>query len=321
MTKLTDAQVSTLTRGAQRPDGLISPAPGSKPHTALAMALKLEAPGLVERVACFHDDPWYANSAEVGEFYGYRVTAAGFDALGIDPSERPGYLAPLAIPEDMAPAFATIFTPPAEDDATLDARESAELASDYAAANASELPDEASEVEVVGTFIRTTTTVEGETAVEAQARLEASFPPVADEKPTLGAAADAVLAAWGLVLDGAVPGSGVVTALQPSMTKLATARAPKAAKEPKAPRVAGEVAAPRAGSKMETVIALVSRVEGVTIAQVQDATGWTATSARGFLSSLHIKRGLPVTSAKGADGVRVYTLATGPAAEEENAAA
>ena len=277
MAKLTDAQLATLVRGSQRPDGLISPAAGTKPHTAQAMAYKLLDAALVERVAAAFDEPNYGQMQD-GEFQGFRLTAEGFDAVGVSAEERPAYCAPVV--EGLG-----VFGDAGEEGATLDARESAALKADYDAANASELPA---------------------------------------AKPTLGVAADAVLAAWGLVLGGTVAGvtSSVVTHMAPSIEKLTAARAPKAAKVAREPRAVGELAPVREGSKMATVLALVSRPQGCTIADVCAATTWTPTSARGFLSTLHVKRGMPVTSAKGADGVRVYSLAAeGVAGEEAHAAA
>ncbi len=91
MTKLTDAQIATLTRGAQHIGGFISPAPKTPAPMAHQQAKKLQALGLAQSQPCFHDEPWYECHEESGERFGYRLTAEGFDVLGIDESERPAY--------------------------------------------------------------------------------------------------------------------------------------------------------------------------------------------------------------------------------------
>jgi hypothetical protein len=91
MAKLTDAQLATLTRGAQQVNGFISPAPNTKGNVAGMAAKKLAALGLVQEHPYFHDEPWYYGDDETGDRVGFRLTAEGFDALGIDESERPAY--------------------------------------------------------------------------------------------------------------------------------------------------------------------------------------------------------------------------------------
>ena len=64
-----------------------------------------------------------------------------------------------------------------------------------------------------------------------------------------------------------------------------------------------------AATKADRVVALLSRTEGATIAQMVELTGWKVRSMRGFLSGqLKAKRGLVVTSSK-TDGVRTYRIA------------
>jgi hypothetical protein len=67
---------------------------------------------------------------------------------------------------------------------------------------------------------------------------------------------------------------------------------------------------PREGSKTSTILALIQRPEGATLAELMNAAAWQAHSVRGFISgTLGKKMGLKVASAKRQDGVRVYTLA------------
>ncbi len=62
-------------------------------------------------------------------------------------------------------------------------------------------------------------------------------------------------------------------------------------------------------TKKETVIGLLTRSKGATIADLQRATGWQAHSVRGFLSGTLKKRlGLTLSSERPADGARRYKL-------------
>ena len=81
------------------------------------------------------------------------------------------------------------------------------------------------------------------------------------------------------------------------------AKAPKKATKPKAEGV-------REGSKTATVLALIQRAKGATLAEIMDATSWQAHSVRGFVSgTLGKKMGLTVNSEKREDGTRVYSIA------------
>lgn len=69
----------------------------------------------------------------------------------------------------------------------------------------------------------------------------------------------------------------------------------------------------RRGSKKAKILALLKRPGGVSLQQLQKATGWQAQahSVRGFLSgTLKKKMGLRVHSAKLADGARTYRIAS-----------
>lgn len=63
----------------------------------------------------------------------------------------------------------------------------------------------------------------------------------------------------------------------------------------------------RANSKQAQVVAMLSRPEGATIAQICAETGWQAHTVRGtFAGALKKKLGLTITSEKVAGGERVY---------------
>jgi Protein of unknown function (DUF3489) len=65
----------------------------------------------------------------------------------------------------------------------------------------------------------------------------------------------------------------------------------------------------REGSKSAKVLELLNRPGGSTLKELMEATGWQAHSVRGFLSgTLRKKMKLNVTSQKGSDGERQYTI-------------
>ncbi len=65
-------------------------------------------------------------------------------------------------------------------------------------------------------------------------------------------------------------------------------------------------AAPR-GRRLEQILALLARSDGVTIAEMQETLGWQAHSVRGFLSGVIRKRqDLTLESLKPSDGPRRY---------------
>jgi hypothetical protein len=88
------------------------------------------------------------------------------------------------------------------------------------------------------------------------------------------------------------------------------AKATKKASAPKkAPRAPEKPGVARDGSKAAKTLDLLRRPEGATLAALMKATEWQAHSVRGFLSgSLRKKLGLTITSAKGADGERTYSV-------------
>ena len=65
----------------------------------------------------------------------------------------------------------------------------------------------------------------------------------------------------------------------------------------------------RAGSRTETVLALMKQPGGTTLKAIMVATQWQAHSVRGFISgTLGKKMGLTVVSAKGENGERNYSI-------------
>src|ERR1019366_1701355 len=84
-------------------------------------------------------------------------------------------------------------------------------------------------------------------------------------------------------------------------------KAPKAAKGAKQAKTAGGA---REGSKTATVVSLLERKGGATLAEVMKGTGWQAHSVRGFISTLAKKTGIAITSTRReSDQARVYEAA------------
>jgi hypothetical protein len=67
----------------------------------------------------------------------------------------------------------------------------------------------------------------------------------------------------------------------------------------------------RDGSKTARILDLLKRPGGVTAKELMKATGWQPHSVRGFISgTVGKKMGLTVTSVKGDDGERTYSVKT-----------
>ena len=101
-----------------------------------------------------------------------------------------------------------------------------------------------------------------------------------------------------------------VSKVAPAKAK-ATQKATPAKKRAKAPKKAkaAKTAGVREGSKTATVVALLERKGGATLAEVMKTTGWQAHSVRGFISgALGKKMGRTVESTRREDGERVYQL-------------
>jgi hypothetical protein len=106
------------------------------------------------------------------------------------------------------------------------------------------------------------------------------------------------------------------TTQKASAAKRARNVAPKKAKSgkkatpaKKAPKGAKKATGARDGSKASKVLELLKRPGGATAKELMKATGWQPHSIRGFLSgTVSKKMGLAVTSTKGEDGERTYSV-------------
>jgi uncharacterized protein DUF3489 len=93
------------------------------------------------------------------------------------------------------------------------------------------------------------------------------------------------------------------------VTPKKTKSQPKAKTSKKAPKAPNKTEGGRDGSKAAKVLELLKRPEGVSMKELLKATGWQAHSVRGFLSgAIRKKMGLTVTSTKGEEGERTYSV-------------
>jgi hypothetical protein len=63
---------------------------------------------------------------------------------------------------------------------------------------------------------------------------------------------------------------------------------------------------PRGGSKGATILNLIGRSKGATLAELMKATGWQAHSVRGFLATAKRKNKIKIRSDKNESGERLY---------------
>ena len=83
----------------------------------------------------------------------------------------------------------------------------------------------------------------------------------------------------------------------------------KATPAKKAPQGAKKAPGARDASKTATILEMLKRPGGATAKELLKATGWQPHSLRGFISgTLGKKMGLAVTSTKGEDGERSYSV-------------
>lgn len=294
MTKITDAQATMLTAAAQRDDGLLAVGKlngAARVNTARGLLAK----GLVEVVEGLNVmdkmDGVVWGTDDTGA-YGYRLTAAAFDALSIDPSERPAYLAREAVePVGTFIRTTTIEAPP------VSLADLAERTHPAGAANAESWDGH------LGSMTRKVALANAAEAAGITGGTKASPAP----KGRKGAPIKLVPAA--------VPGAGAGLG-----AALAAITAPKGSKAPKAARAAsapdGAPSAkvwPRPGSKIATMVTMLKSDAGATAQQVADALGWKVQNATSVIIGLKTRRGFTVVS-EGKATERVYRITAEPAA-------
>jgi hypothetical protein len=111
---------------------------------------------------------------------------------------------------------------------------------------------------------------------------------------------------------GAQPKPNKKATVAPRRANVAPAKAKatkKAKPAKKAPKGAKKATGARDGSKTAKVLDLLKRPGGATARELMKMTGWQPHSLRGFLSgTVGKKMGLAVTSIKGEDGERSYSI-------------
>jgi hypothetical protein len=113
----------------------------------------------------------------------------------------------------------------------------------------------------------------------------------APTRATLRDAAQRVLDAW-----DASPAQDATD--NPISRAIEALRAALAGKPGRAAREPGAQRKPREGTKQDTVLALLRREEGATIAQIIEATGWQQHTVRGFFAGLKKRQGISVVAAE-----------------------
>jgi len=87
-----------------------------------------------------------------------------------------------------------------------------------------------------------------------------------------------------------------------------TKKASGAKGAPKGKKAAKIPSGPRDGSKTATVVALLERAKGATLAEIMDKMGWQAHTVRGFMAGAMKKAGHNVESFKPEGGQRTYRI-------------
>jgi hypothetical protein len=260
MTKLSDTQRAILAAAAEHPEHLAYP-----PERLPAGARQKVAQALLkqELVIGVHRASYDAHAKWTveGEEMLLKITDDGLRAIGLDPNAGD------AGDEDEQSAEA------------IARRNAARRAAAEAAAPVADTAPTGAEDAAEGN-------------IPAEAAEAARAAPTPAPRAGLRDAAAAVLAAWD---DEANRETDVIAALESPMEALRALLATKPARvtrEPGAPRK------PREGTKQETVLALLRREEGATIAQICEATGWQPHTVRGFFAGLKKRQGISVIAAE-----------------------
>ncbi|CAH0126680.1 DUF3489 domain-containing protein [Roseomonas sp. CECT 9278] len=116
---------------------------------------------------------------------------------------------------------------------------------------------------------------------------DARTAPTPAPRASLRDAAAAVLTAWDASPAQDATDNPISRAIEALRAALAGKPA-RVAREPGAPRK------PREGTKQETVLTMLRREEGATIAQICEATGWQQHTVRGFFAGLKKRQGIEV---------------------------
>lgn len=269
--KLTDTQRAILAAAARHPEHLAYPPerlPAAARQAVAKALLKHDLVIGVHRPAYDAVAKWTVDGDEML----LKITDAGLRAIGIEPESE--------VVEDIEAAFdpltGTAGAAPVANTATTGGE-------DTAGPDEEPIPPYDSEEERA---MQRAEAVEREIEAEEAQAAERAAKQAA--RARLRDAAAAVLAAWD---DEAKRETDIIAALDGPMQALRAALAgkpPRTAREPGAPRK------PREGTKQETVLAMLRRPEGATVAQITEATGWAPHTVRSFFAGLKKRQGIAV---------------------------
>ncbi|MEO3475861.1 DUF3489 domain-containing protein [Roseomonas sp. CAU 1739] len=256
MTKLSDTQRIILSQASQHGDRLAIP-PERLPAAARQAVLRsMIGKGLLEEVPAPRETialGWRQD--EDGAWITLRITAAGLAAIGAEPEAASKTQGADPMAGDLAESASTDSAP-----TEMALLPTAPMGDSLAALEpAPPSPSGA--------------------APEGQQRPSVSQHGPTGRAATLRIAAATILAAWDAPerdgLDDAVAGLREVLSTAPRIPRLT--RDPAAARQP------------RTGTKQETVLTLLCRDQGTTIAEIIHATDWQPHTVRGFLAGLKRK--------------------------------
>ncbi len=272
MTKLSESQRVILSAAAQHETGLARASKTLPAAARNAVFRSLIKNNLLTEINAPREHVGLGwRQDEDGTWIVARITDEGLRAIGIDPNEGD---APTGEPDcsgiegsvpDTMPTGAEDVAPQGQDTQVSESAQSAAL-----------------------------TRNEGKAAEEPMDRDDASYLPI---EQALIRAVGTITAhaadhrAWSRFC---VDHADLVATL-----RTAAARRPiRIAQDQAAKRDSGAPRKPREGTKQETVLAMLRREEGATIAHICEATGWQQHTVRGFFAGLKKRQGIAVIAAE-----------------------
>ncbi|WP_198370269.1 DUF3489 domain-containing protein [Roseomonas rosulenta] len=268
--KLSDTQRIILSQASQRDDRLAIP-----PERLPAAARQTVAKALIKQGLVSDEHASATDARDAWQIDGrtrlLRITETGLRAIGVTPDGE------AAEPEDTRPRDERNGVDPRPIDGDVETAEPAAVA-DTAPTGGEDAPPQAP------------------AAANAEAALyparaedvalldQALATPRPARNATLRKVAQRVLDAWD---DETNQRTDLPTAIEALRAALVT-------KPGQPTREAGAPRKPREGTKQETVLAMLRREDGATIAQICEVTGWQQHTVRGFFAGLK-KKGIEVT--------------------------
>ena len=282
MTKLSDTQRVILSAAAQHEMGLAR-APKTLPAAARNAVFRslIKSNLLIEINAPREHVGLGWRQDDDGTWIVARITDEGLRAIGIDPNAGDA-------PEEDEQSAEAIARRNAERRATAEA----------GATVADAAPTGADEDALQGEDAPVSEAAQG--APLAQDEGDAAEEPMGQDDPTYLPIEQALIRAIGTITahaadQGAWSRFCVDHADLVADLRAAAARRPgRAPRDQATKRADGTPRKPREGTKQETVVSMLRREEGATIAQICEATGWQQHTVRGFFAGLKKRQGIEV---------------------------